>query len=62
MQNTFTILGEKLKIRHFPNLYRIYQASPTNLEKQLESLADAWHEGNVVSASQAFESDLAHQV
>ena len=43
-----------------PNLYRMYQANPENAAAQLQSIADAWHEGSVIGAAQALESDLAH--
>lgn len=56
----FEIAGEKFEKRYFPNLYRMYEASPQNAEEQLRSVADAWHEGKIVSAAQALESDLAH--
>ncbi len=56
----FEILGESLSVKHCPNLYEMYITSKSNLEAQLKSIADAWHEGSVISASQAFESDLQH--
>lgn len=58
--NTFQIAGENFETKDFPNLYEMYKISPQNAEDQLRSIADAWHEGNIVSAAQAFESDLAH--
>lgn len=56
--DTFGVLGHKFEVKHFPCLYRMYQTSPENLERQLRSVADAWHEGSIVSAAVAFESDL----
>lgn len=56
----FVVLGEGFKIVHFPRLYRMYKNDPENLAMQLRSIADAWHEGSIVSAAQAFESDLSY--
>ena len=56
----FELLGETFDIEHFPHLYGMVQISRENAEMQIKSLADAWHEGSVVSAAQAFESDMAH--
>lgn len=58
--NQFDLLDETFDIEHFPHLYRMAQTSRENAERQLKSIADAWHEGYIVSAAQAFESDLAH--
>ncbi|HEY4499081.1 MAG TPA: hypothetical protein VJH94_03400 [Candidatus Paceibacterota bacterium] len=60
MEDTFIVLGETFSVEHFPNLFQMYQTSPENLERQLQGIADAWHEGKIVSAAVAFESDLAH--
>lgn len=59
-EETFTVLGETFSARHFPRLLDMYRASPENLERQLRSIANAWHEGSVASAAAAFESDLQH--
>lgn len=56
----FELLGETFEIEHFPHLYRMVQASRGNAERQLKSIADAWHGGSIGSAAQALESDLAH--
>lgn len=56
----FELCGEIFSKEHFPHLYRMVQTSRENAEKQLKSIADIAHEGSVVSAAQAFESDLAH--
>lgn len=56
----FEVLGEEFEAEYFPNLYRIFQNNPKWLEEQLKSIADAWHEGSIVSAAQALESDSAH--
>ena len=60
MEKTFTVLGETFSVQHFPHLYEMYKTSPENLERQLQGIADTWHEGKIVSAAVAFESDLAH--
>lgn len=59
-KGNFKVLGEDFSAEHFPILYRMYQANRENLEGQLQSVADAWHEGNIASAAMALESDLAH--
>lgn len=56
----FELLGEIFDIEHFPHLYQMVQTSRENAERQLKSIADVAHEGSVVSAAQAFESDLGH--
>lgn len=57
---TFELLGKTFTKKGMPNLYRMVQTSRMNAEAQLQSIADTWHEGSIVSAAQAFESDLAH--
>lgn len=56
----FNLAGESFEVVHFPHLYRMYQVDPVNTENQLRSIADAWHEGSIISAAVAFESDFAH--
>lgn len=56
----FELCGETFAAEHFPRLYRMVQTSPTNAATQLQSVADAWHDGNVVSAAQSFESDMGY--
>lgn len=56
----FEVLGERFKIKYFPNMHDMYRTSKCNLEDQLQSIADAWHEGSISSAAIAFESDLRH--
>ena len=60
MENTFTVLGETFSVEHFPHLYEMYKTSSDNLARQLQGVADAWHNGSIVSAAQALESDLSH--
>lgn len=55
---SFELAGETFQIKYFPNLYAMTKTSPTNTETQLRSVADAWHDGDIVSAAQALESDL----
>lgn len=57
---SFELLGETFSKEHFPNLYRMVETSRENAEAQLQSIAAAWHNGSIVSAAQALESDLAH--
>ena len=56
----FLILGEKFPTGEYPMLYRRSQMNKEWLEEQIQSVADAWHEGDIVSACQALESDLQH--
>lgn len=54
----FTVCGEDFEARHYPRLYRMFKTDPQNLEAQVRSIADAWHDGSIVGAMQALESDL----
>lgn len=54
------ILGEMVDPDNMPILYRWAKTNPETLEKQLKSIADAWHEGSINSAMIAFEMDLEH--
>jgi hypothetical protein len=56
----FELLGETFEVEFFPNLYSMYKNNKTWAEEQLQSVANAWHEGNISSAAIALESDLAH--
>lgn len=60
MENTetFEVFGERFEIKYFPNLHAMFKANKLNLEEQLRSIADAWHEGSINSAAIALESDL----
>ena len=55
-----TILGEEFSRKHIPNVSRMIDTHRENAERQIQSIADAWHEGSIIGAVQAFESDLAH--
>ncbi len=54
------ILGETIDFNNMPILYNWAKTNPETLEKQLKSIADAWHEGSIRSAMIAFEMDLEH--
>lgn len=54
------VLGKQINPKYYPNLYRMAKRNPEGLAEQLQSIADAWHEGSIASAMQALESDLAH--
>lgn len=54
------ILGEIIDKENFPKLYNWVKTNPKTLESQLKSIAKAWHEGSIISAMQALESDLEH--
>lgn len=60
MDDTITICGEEFERRHIPRVARMFDTSPENAAKTITSLAFLWHEGSIVSAVQALESDLAH--
>ncbi|PIX74387.1 hypothetical protein CO083_03840 [Candidatus Roizmanbacteria bacterium CG_4_9_14_0_8_um_filter_34_12] len=55
-----SILGETIDKENFPILYKWAKDNSETLEQQLKSLADKWHEGSIISAMQALESDLEH--
>ncbi|HAT68550.1 MAG: hypothetical protein A2481_02405 [Candidatus Yonathbacteria bacterium RIFOXYC2_FULL_47_9] len=61
MNEKFTILGEVFERKHFPNIARMFDRDPSNTEQQIQSIANAWHEGSIVSAAIAFESDLGYK-
>lgn len=54
------ILGESIDPGNQPVLYQWAKRNKPGLERQLKSVADKWHEGNVRAAVLALESDLAH--
>ena len=59
MDTKITILGEEFERDAIPHVARMFDTSPEHATKTISSLAYLWHEGNVVSAVQALESDLA---
>jgi hypothetical protein len=54
------ILGEKFDSEKMPEISERMRENPSSTEKWIRSVADAWHEGDVVSAVRALESDLQH--
>jgi len=54
------ILGGLIDPDNQPKLYKWAVSNPETLERQLGSIAKAWHEGNIRSAILALESDLEH--
>lgn len=60
MLKSIKILGEMIDSENMPILYNWAKSNPETLEKQLKSIANAWHEGNISSAMIAFEMDLEH--
>ncbi len=54
------ILSETVDPDNMPILYQKALTNPEELERQLKSIANAWHGGNVRSAMLALESDLEH--
>ena len=55
---TITILGVNLDKDNFPILYDWAVSNPDTLARQLQSIADTWHEGNINMAAICLESDL----
>ena len=55
-----TILGEEITSEHYPIMVEKAKADIVATEQMVKSVAEAWHEGSVVSALQALESDLQH--
>lgn len=60
MESITTILGQSFLTMDIPHVARMVDTSRANAEAQIQSLADAWHEGDISSAVLALESDLAH--
>ena len=58
MGNKITILGEVFERHHIPKVSRMFGTNQSNTERQIQSIADAWHEGSISSAVVALESDL----
>jgi len=62
VQKTFFICNGKIfKKEHFPVLYDYASKNPDAFLAEMNSVASAWHEGNITSAAQAMESDLQHE-
>lgn len=61
MDEKITILGEEFGRKHIPNIAKMFDRDPSNAERQIKSIADAWHGGSIVSAVQSFESDLGYK-
>ena len=57
---TITILGVELDKDNFPILYAWAKSNPATLAKQLQSIADKWHEGDLNMAAISLESDLKY--
>ena len=55
-----TILGVELDKENFPILYDWAKSNPATLAKQLQSIADTWHEGDLNMAVISLESDLKY--
>lgn len=58
MQDKIVILGEEFERKHIPKVARMFDTSPEHAKQTISSLAYLWHNGSVVSAVQALESDL----
>lgn len=56
------ILDLELDRKNFPILFERAKNNPEGLKDELVSVANAWHEGSLVSAAQALESDLQHSL
>ncbi|MDP3989130.1 MAG: hypothetical protein Q8P93_02755 [bacterium] len=58
MPTQITILGEEFDATAIPKIAERMKEMPHETEKRIQSIANAWHEGSVVGAVQALESDL----
>ena len=54
------ILGVKLDKDNFPVLYEWAKSNPATLAEQAQSIADAWHAGEIGMAIICLESDLKY--
>lgn len=54
------ILGQEISKEEFPMLSAMIEKDKEHAERTINSVAKAWHGGNVMSAMQALESDLQH--
>jgi len=54
------VLGETLDPDNQPILYQKALTNKLELEWQIKSIANAWHEGSIRAAIIALESDLEH--
>ncbi len=59
MSEKLTILGEEFERVHIPCVSRLFDTNPEHAKQTISSLAYLWHEGSIVSAVQALESDLS---
>lgn len=59
-EREFQILGEMFPKEHYPILLRWSEKNQQTLEDTVKSVAEKWHNGDIVSACQALESDLQH--
>ena len=59
-QKPITLLGELIDPDNQPILYRKAKVNKPELERQLKSIAEKWHEGSIRAAILALESDLEH--
>lgn len=57
---SINILGEMIDPDNQPILYSKALANKPELERQLQSIAKVWHNGDVRSAILALEMDLGH--
>lgn len=58
MESITTILGQSFLTMDIPRVARMVDTSRANAEAQIQSIADAWHGGDIRSAVLALESDL----
>ena len=54
------ILGEMIGPDNQPVLYEWAKRNKPELERQLKSIAEKWHQGSVRAAVLTLESDLEH--
>ena len=60
MTGKILIFNEQFDREHIPHVARMIDTDRGGAEKQISFTAYIWHDGSIVSAVQALESDLAH--
>ena len=60
MKHTVKICDVVIDPENMPKLYKWAKENPESLKQQLNSIAKAWHDGDIRAAMIALESDLEH--
>lgn len=59
MKDAITVLGEEFSRQNIPHVARMWDIDRVSAESRIQSVANAWHNGSIVGAVQALESDLS---